>query len=232
MAVPAAEIFQLRQEKPIELFSLDLNPIGVNQALKFCNFKQANGSDIVFQGVTYTALPIRAEGFELNSQGRLPTPKIEISNIFGVITAFTIDFGDLVGAKLTRKKTLPKYLDGQPGANPLLEFRPSIWVVRRKISETKLSVTFELKSVFDLSTDTMLPNRLMTKYHCVWRYRGDGCFYSGPPVADEFDNPVGTLEQDQCGKRLTSCELRFGPFGATSAADGLPFGGFPGLDEI
>jgi len=59
---------------------------------------------------------------------------------------------------------------------------------------------------------------------CQWIYRSDiGCHYDGSDYYDANDDSVTDLADDVCGKRLTSCQLRFG--------DGsrLPFGGFPGL---
>jgi len=56
---------------------------------------------------------------------------------------------------------------------------------------------------------------------CPWRYRSSECGYTGTAYFNANDQSVTTLEQDVCGKRLSSCKLRFGEFAE------LPYGGFP-----
>jgi lambda family phage minor tail protein L len=106
-----------------------------------------------------------------------------------------------------------------------LDVPDQIYFINQKTSETKLQVDFELASALDLD-GISLPRRQILCDACLWRYRsGEGCTYSGPPVADKFDNPTTDPEQDNCGKRVTSCQLRFGDTGV------LPFGGFPGANK-
>jgi len=99
----------------IELFQLELNANqhGVNQTYYFHNgTKQNSGNNLVFGGTTYTALPIEADGFAYSGQGSLPRPTLRVSNILGTITALlaTLPNG-LEGAKVTRLRTLARYID-------------------------------------------------------------------------------------------------------------------------
>jgi len=64
-----------------------------------------------------------------------------------------------------------------------------------------------------------LPRRQVLE-HCPWQYRGSECGYKGKKYFDVNDNST-TAANDQCGKRYTSCALRF-------TSGNLPFGGFPG----
>jgi hypothetical protein len=58
------------------------------------------------------ALPIEVEGFEYSGQGTLPRPKLRISNIMGTITALILTLPEgLEGAKLTRIRTLARFID-------------------------------------------------------------------------------------------------------------------------
>jgi lambda family phage minor tail protein L len=57
---------------------------------------------------------------------------------------------------------------------------------------------------------------------CQWQYRSAECSYTGSSYWNAADQVVGTLAADRCGKRLSSCKLRFG-----DTAE-LPFGSFPG----
>jgi lambda family phage minor tail protein L len=84
-------------------------------------------------------------------------------------------------------------------------------------------VEFELATPLDVE-GVRLPRRQVICNARSWRYRGDGCGYAGPPVADINDNPTSDPNADACGKRLKSCKLRFGN-------GWMPFGGFPGAGQ-
>jgi lambda family phage minor tail protein L len=225
---PNAETFKTQLPEVVDLFTLDITillpPGSTDQAVyRFCNWTQVGGADVIYQGETYTALPLQASGFELNTSGQLERPSITFANVGLGITALTNTYDDLVGASVSRIRTLTTYLDGQPAADPDAFWGPDSWVVEQKSSETKLAVTFQLAVPFDLEGRS-LPGRRLLREQCQWIYRSEiGCHYSGSNYWDANDNVVATLAQDACGKRLSSCQLRFG---ATSR---LPFGGFPGL---
>jgi lambda family phage minor tail protein L len=225
MSIPATEFLTLTPDAPIDLYVLDLNSLGVDQVYRFCNWRTADGADIVFQSNTYTSIPLEATGFERNARGQSASPQIKFGNVFGAITAFAIAYDDLVGAKLIRKRTLAKFLDGMPQADSSRENIPDPYIVYRKVSENEVEITFELRRSLDIGFRTKLPARVILKNLCPWQYRGDGCGYTGGPVADTNDNAVNFLAEDKCGKRLSSCRLRFGQYGQ------LPFGAFPGVDN-
>jgi lambda family phage minor tail protein L len=226
MPIPENDLLTLTPEAMINLYVLDLNPIGVNFIFRFCNWTQTAGNQIIFQGLTYTALPIETSGFEINSRGQNPQPSITLSNVFGVVTALTIPNDDLIGATLQRKRTLAKYLDGMPAANPSMEFVPDIYTIWRKSQENELTVGFELRQFSDLGFRSKIPQRVIRKFNCVWQYRSAECGFAGGAIADENDSPVTSLPLDRCGKRLSSCKLRFGKYNQ------LPFGAFPGVDIV
>ena len=173
---------------------------------------------IRWQGERYFPWPMVAAGFEQGGS-RNPTPSLRMGNVGGFITALCLQFDDLVGAKLIRKRTLLKYMDGQPDADPNEEFPLEIWFIEQKVSETSEAVEFELASAMDFQ-GVQLPRRQINPNNCPWRYRGADCGYTGPPVADEYDIITSDASRDKCGKRLQSCKLRFGEYGE------LPFGGF------
>ena len=170
-------------------------------------------------------MPLEASGFELNTKGQLARPSLTFANVGLGITALTNTYEDLVGATVQRIRTLTTYLDGAEAADPNAYWGPDEWVVEQKSSETKLAVSFQLTIPFDLEGRS-LPGRRLLREQCQWRYRSDiGCHYSGSNYFNANDQSVASLSNDVCGKRLTSCQLRFG---STSR---LPFGGFPGLTD-
>ena len=129
-----------------------------------------DSQSVVWQGNTYEKYPCTAEGYAYSTNGALPRPKIKFSNAFGTITSFfkqynIFQIGDFVcpinlgGAKITRHRTLAKFLDsinffdntnpyGTP--DPTAEFDKEIYFVERMISEDRNVVGFELVSTFDL----------------------------------------------------------------------------------
>lgn len=204
----------------IELFELDATEIGGG----IVRFQGKSDNDIIWQATPYSPWPINAEGFARTTDQQ-PRPRLAVGNINGSISQLCLNFEDLVGAKLTRRRTFKKYLDaanfpeGNPTADPGEEFPPEIWFIERKSSETAQAVEFELSSALDIG-GIKLPSRQIIQNHCSFEYRGPYCNYVGPPVADEFDMPTSNPALDRCGKRLGSCKLRLWPDGV------LNFGGF------
>lgn len=210
----------------VELFELDATSLG-GSVLRFHNGKNGIGGDVVWQGNTYSAFPIEAEGFEYNAAGQMPRPKLRVANATGLLGALVRTYGDLIGSKLTRRRTMVKYLDAvnfaggvNPTADPTAYLPDDVYFVDRKAIENKIVIEFELAAAFDVA-GVQLPRRYIVQNVCPWKYRGAECGYTGPAVAKADDTPTGTLSQDVCGKRLSSCKLRFGAFGE------LPFGGYP-----
>lgn len=223
----AADIQKLEPGTIVELFDLDLTGIGSAAHFRFHAGKNGLINNIVWQGIEYSAFPVEADGFELTGNGQMPRPRISVANVTGIVSAALRDFNDLVGAKVTRKRTLSKYLDAvnfpggvNPTADPGQEFADEVFFIDRKASENKITVTFELASPWDVQ-GVKLPRRQCIANTCTWKYRSAECGYAGGPVADKNDNPTANSNLDACGKRLTSCRLRFGTYAE------LPFGAFP-----
>ena len=219
-----AEIQSLAPSAIIELFQVDASNQGLAAPLYFHAGTNAITQPIVFQGITYTPFPVEVSGFEYNGRGTLPRPTMRVSNVFSSITVLLLQYNDLVGARVTRIRTLARYLDGQPAANPTAEFPREIYYVDRKASENREMVEFELASALDLA-GVMLPRRQIIQNTCPWVYRSAECGYTGTNYFTASDQ-VTTQANDVCGKRLSSCRVRFGQFAE------LPFGGFPSAGLI
>jgi lambda family phage minor tail protein L len=215
----------------VELFELDLNSIGLAEQYFFHNGLNELGNDVVFNGITYTRLPIEADGFARNGNGQQPRPSLRVANIDGLIGALSRENGDLVKVKFIRRRTFLKYLDAvnfaggiNPSADPNAAFDDEIYFIDRKANENKIYVEWELASALDLE-GTMLPRRQCIQNVCTWVYRSAECGYAGDAVADKTDVYTANLLLDDCGKRLNSCRLRFG-------TGNLPYGAFPAINLI
>ena len=123
-------------------------------------------SDIIWQNNKYTRMPCEASGFKYSAKGTLPRPTITFSNLLGSISSILADtnlitpFIDMQTAKVTRIRTLSKFLDsvnfpsnvnpfGTP--DPLTEMPREVYFIDKKSLENREVVQFELVSSFDLS---------------------------------------------------------------------------------
>lgn len=217
-----SDIQKLEPGALVELFELDYTHLGGDHE-RFHAHTQIGS--IWWQGNEYRPWPIETEGFARDGD-RPVAPTLRVGNVNGSISALCIAFDDLVGARLIRRRTLSKFLDavnfpeGNPSANPQEEYPPELWFIEVKLTEDNTTVEFELASALDLS-GVQFPRRQIIANQCPFAYRSAECSYTGGPVADAQDNPTADPSLDRCGKRLGSCELRFGK------GNPLPYGGFP-----
>ena len=125
-----ADIQALTPGSMVQLFELDATGIG-GAVQRFHGYAQAG--IIWWQGKEYAPWAIEAEGFARSGTGPQPAPTLRVGNIGqdaqgsplpGVISALCLALGDLVGARIIRRRTLGKYLDarnfsgGNPSADP------------------------------------------------------------------------------------------------------------------
>lgn len=246
MTVTAAvrqELASLNPSSIIELFEVTTSALlhgaaGVYRFHSGVNAKVVSGP-VIWAGATYDAWPVEADGFEYSGKGTLPRPKIRIANVSGAITTILLGVNqftagsDLVGAEVSRIRTLARFLDavnfeddfnpfGTP--DPTAALPEELYYIDRKSVESQEVVEFELVACYDLA-GVRAPKRQTLNNICQWQYRSAECSYAGAALFDENDIPVTVLAQDVCGKKLTSCEARFGVNGE------LPFGSFPGIGQ-
>jgi lambda-like phage minor tail protein L len=209
----------------VRLFKLDATMIDPTAGVLFFHPYNQEGI-ITWQGVEYHPWPIEADGFEQTGD-RPPTPSLSVANVDQTITAMCLQFDDLVGAVLTRKSTLSKYLDAvnfsggvNPTANPNEHFPDEIWFLDRKENEDRAVVKWSLSSALDFN-GVVLPGRIIVANQCSWQYRSAECGYAGGPVAKYDDTPTSNPALDNCSRRVSGCKLRFGE------DNPLPYGSFP-----
>ncbi len=232
------EAQSLTPDALVELYSLDTTMLtniygqpGQGDVLNFVA-GTLNGDLVRFNGVPYQPIPIEATGFEWNGQGKLPQPKLRIAALNGLAAGLTYQFGDLLGAQVTRLRTFAKFLDGQPQADPTAVFDPDVFRIDRKSAQTKAFVEFELAAAFD-QQGVRLPRRQVLRDACSNTYRtySNGqlyygtCPYAGNSTFDAFDAPVSGIQNDRCSHKLSGCLARYGKVAP------LPFAGFPGVAQ-
>ena len=171
--------------------------------LRFHNNIKVFNSIVDWQGKTFFPAPIKAEGFESTSKGTLPQPRLSLSSQsetgndqLALLKHEIRKIGDIIGAKVTRKRTFAKYLDitnfgdnklakiGRTAnmlpegyePDPYAHLPDDIYFIERKETENKTILVYQLSSVLDLE-GTKLPKRVVLADKCVWQYRGIGCWY-------------------------------------------------------
>ena len=124
----------------VEMFDIDLSPITNDPAdiYYFTNQLKEDSTKVQWKGNIYEPLPILAAGYDKNTNGQVAQPSLTVANELGTFSQVVKSFDDLVGAKVTRRRTLQKYLDGSPQADTLQEFPIDIFYIERKTQETAL----------------------------------------------------------------------------------------------
>ena len=193
MTVPVNDLVGSSPDSLIELFQLKLDPVlhagayvapGIKYFYSGVNEKNT-ASKITWAGVDYDAWPVIVEGIEYRVKGSLPRPTFRVSNLFGAMTAILNSVNnyidpvtgennlaqDLAEARLTRIRTLVKYIDAanwQDNTNPYgtpsptTKFPDEIYFINRKVVENQEIVEFELRSILDFNHLT-LPKRQVLK---------------------------------------------------------------------
>jgi lambda family phage minor tail protein L len=229
--VISSDVQRLNTGSLLEMFELDATAIG-GELFRWHSGVNPLGGTLIWNGNAYPHFPVDATGFARTSSGTIPRPTIRVTNISGLISLMAKSFNDLCGAKVTRIRTFSKYIDAinfpggvNPQADPNCAFAPEIWYVDRKANENGLYVEFELSAAFDVR-GVKLPRRQCIQNTCSWAYRSAECGYAGGPVATTTDAPTSSPSSDVCGKRISSCKLRFG------VDSPLNFGGMPGVGLV
>lgn len=183
-----SEASKLTSSAVIELYILDATPIGGEIFYFYCGTNNRRGP-LVYQGITYDALPVRVDGFQYTGKGEPPRPHITFSNVLGFVSALVISFNDLAGARLIRRRTFSIFLDGQPEADPNACYPDDIFYIDRKVAETKTTVEFELGISIDVE-GVSLPRRQVLANICTVNYRGPECGFAENRVVSKASGAI------------------------------------------
>lgn len=195
-------ILQAEPEAIVQLFEVDFSlldePVG-NLLFHPGEIDKFQSGSILWNGDRYIPLSCIMDGAQLLGDGKLPRPKLTVSNHQGIISRYLKTFGELTGCKVIRRRTYLKYLDAEnfpDNINPYGEsdtsarFQDDIFFINNKTAENKYSVEFELVSILELE-QVFLPSRQIMSSYCNWVYRSEiGCGYNGRPVADKNDKKL------------------------------------------
>lgn len=223
---------QLVTEGLITLFQLDTS--FMNGPTHYFTSAADRDTVIFWGGEQYFPMPIDAQGFEMTSKGALPTPSIQLSNLYGAGNALLDTYNGLVGAQVTRIVTLRRFLDDGSTPDPLAYISRDVFVVAQKASHDAVQITFKLASRMD-QEGAQIPRRQILRDVCQHSYRfWNGfnfdyskatCPYTGTSAWDPLDQ-VTDWPHDQCSRSMIGCTNRFGRWSA------LPARFFPGVGKV
>ena len=142
------ELQQLSQASPlIDLFALDLTKFSL-PTYRFTPHVRTPA--VIYQGFTYSSLPIQLSGYEAANTGKLPRPTLSLSRVgANAILDAVITFGDIVGAPVLRLRTFEKFLDNGSAPNNTAFLGPDTFFVQRKLAQTRDLLSFELVTALE-----------------------------------------------------------------------------------
>jgi lambda family phage minor tail protein L len=190
------ELVRLDPDALITLFILDASSLGGGVFRFYPGTDEENNPEpISFQGLQYTPYPLDARGFDYTGQGAPPRPVLMFANILGTFTSLVLQYDDLIGARLTRRRTYRRFLDGQPDADAAQMLPDDIYYVERKVAENRATVEFELTTSMEVD-DINLPRRQILANLCLWTYRGTECGYAVHQVRADIHDAILTGTED------------------------------------
>ena len=203
-----AELFSLEPTALLEFFVICYDYVNTPDDKLYIHggTKGINGP-VYWQGIEYLPFPIQSSGFESKGDGSLPRPKLMVSNQDFFVSNLIRRYNNLVGAKVTRKRTFVKFLDNQNfsdnknpygSADATAGLEDQVFYILRRSAENRAVVEFELSSPLEIE-DVTFPKRSVIARYCGFHYRGNGCKYAGNPVADENDTRLGTAIDFKAG---------------------------------
>ena len=195
-----AELFSLEPTALLEFFVICYDYVNTPDDKLYIHggTKGINGP-VYWQGIEYLPFPIQSSGFESKGDGSLPRPKLMVSNQDFFVSNLIRRYNNLVGAKVTRKRTFVKFLDNQNfsdnknpygSADATAGLEDQVFYILRRSAENRAVVEFELSSPLEIE-DVTFPKRSVIARYCGFHYRGNGCKYAGNPVADANDMRLG-----------------------------------------
>jgi len=215
----------------IELFEVDLSKQG--GTTHYFADGTLDGSNIVYDGNSYTPIPIKIEGMERSADGQLPRPTLTVSNVTRSLVPHLKTYNNFSNCTVTVTRLFKKYLDGESKADINAHYNYETFRINRVTNRDPSEVSFEVTVFFDLEHITLPRERVSTICSQTYRVWVDGEFVytnaSCPYIntdSTSFYTVEGvetTEENDKCGKKLVDCKLRFG------TTNELPMKAFPGV---
>ena len=215
----------------VSLITIDATRLGGNRLTLTTG--PLGGNAVVFDAVSYRALPVRVTG--VRTGGRSSQPTLEVaSEDTTLLLALGTD--DLRGAGVRRIQTLGRYLDGQAEADTDRHWPEDSWIIDQMLERKAATIRWRLASPLTWDASHLPPRQVLRKVCSfiyrrwnaagnAWDYTEATCPYRGVKKYNVSNAEVNPADEDECSRTLAGCRVRF----QTGA---LPFGGFPGAGRV
>lgn len=208
------KVQSLDLDSPIDLFSITTAGAG-GVTIYFTNI-----SGVVFGGQVYTPIPCEFEWLALTSEGAVPTSRLIISDVSGIIGAIAQSY-NLIGATLTAMRTYTIFLDTQPSSDPT-QFMAAKLRINKRTWDCGNTLELECITGFDIER-RKIPSRSYLR-RCSFLLSDENCRASTAIHYDLAGNPT-SAQNRACGKDTASCMRYHG------TAWGRFYGGFLGASR-
>lgn len=222
----SADLFTSLQELEVdaivELWTVDNTVNGGTTYYFHSSNKNGLDTTITFDGVDYVATPINITGVEMSGAGK-PRPKMAIGTLGAVGLGLLADFDLLLGATVTRTKTLAKYLDDGSEADTTAVWPTSVFFVEHLESVDDTVAVYRLADPTELP-QVKIPRQVVLTNLCSACYRGETCQYAGDPVTDDTNATFGAGPFTDRGTwNATTADYVADDFVSINNPDGTPF---------
>lgn len=219
MSINAAtqrELAGLEVDARVFLYKIDLNPIGVATTYYFSPHS-LNSANVSFGGQVYTYGAVHISEISQDGSGENSRPSLTLRNENNFVSSLCVQYKDLLGAEVTRIKTLKAFLDTQPLANGNNHITRHVFEVSQKKALDEQFGVFELKSMASIE-GRKFPKQVCLKNFCTRTYRrwngtafvAGTCPYVGGSMFTRDGLATVDPYLDVCSKDLKNgCEKRF-----------------------
>jgi lambda family phage minor tail protein L len=129
-----------------EGFIIDLTALG-SSVFRFTN---ASDSAVGFGSFgTFIPFPIKGTNFEVTSD-QPPRPKLAVSNVTKVVQPYVQSLSDMVRGKVTRVRTLAKFLDNGTTPDSTQYLPLEVYYIEQKTKHDKFTIEWTLATALDL----------------------------------------------------------------------------------
>ena len=232
------QVQRLQVGELITLFELDTSIYG-GGTYYFAPYTTETGTIITYNSIEYLPIPAKITGYSLKSDGSLVRPTLAVGNANGSFNSLLNTYHDLTGCIIRIRNTFRNHLDDGDDADVTAQVEPQIFRLEQKTTHDKDAIQWELASIID-NQKAMIPRNIVAAEKCIARYRiydssassftyntsNLACPYTGTSYYDENGQATTDPSEDNCGKDLYNCKLRY-----PNDSDILPYMQFVSIDR-
>jgi len=144
----------------VELYTFDLSALA-GPVFRVTPNVGPTGLAVSYGGAIYTPLPIKGDGWQRTVDGASPRPVLKLANITRFIQPILTNYGQCVGATVTRVVTTEDYLDTGATPDGSQALTVDVYTVNQCTKLNRFEVEFKLMSPLDVPTKMFPPRQVL-----------------------------------------------------------------------